>query len=62
VTASPEESPRIVEALAADGIRASIIGQVVDGPPRVQMRTADGLLPLPTFARDEIARVFEDPA
>ncbi len=60
VAASPEESRVMVEALGKAGIYASVIGQVVDGPPFVKMRTDDGVLPLPTFARDEVARVFAD--
>jgi len=58
VTAAPEESARMAEALMAAGIGATIIGQVVDGPPVVRMKTADGLLPLPTFERDELAPLF----
>jgi hydrogenase maturation factor len=59
VTAGPDEAMRMVEALTAKGIGATIIGQVVDGPPVVRMRTPDGMVPLPTFERDELARVLE---
>jgi hydrogenase expression/formation protein HypE len=59
VTAAPEDLSRMLEALAAAGIGASVIGQVVEGPPLVQVRTARGLHPLPTFDRDELARVFD---
>jgi hydrogenase maturation factor len=62
VSASPEESLPMVEALMSAGIHASIIGHVVEGPPAVQVRTTGELLPLPTFTRDEVARVFEEPA
>jgi hypothetical protein len=48
----------MVGALAEAGIGAAIIGQVVDGPPVVQVRRAGSLVPLPTFERDELARVF----
>ena len=58
LTAAPGESPRMVEALLAAGIRATVIGQVVAGPPAVQMKTPGGLVPLPTFERDELARLF----
>ena len=61
VSASPEESLPMVEALKSAGIHASVIGHVVEGSPEVQVRTAGGLFPLPTFTRDEIARVFEGP-
>jgi hydrogenase expression/formation protein HypE len=58
VAAESAEARRMVEALAEAGIGAAIIGQVVDGPPVVQMRKAGSLVPLPTFERDELARVF----
>jgi hydrogenase maturation factor len=60
VTVAPEESTRMVEALTGAGIGATIIGQVVDGPPVVQVRAPDGLRPMPTFERDELARLFEN--
>jgi hydrogenase expression/formation protein HypE len=62
VSTSPEESLPMVEALMSAGIHASVIGHVVEGPPTVRVRTAGGLFPLPTFTRDEVARVFEEPA
>lgn len=58
VTAAPGESARMVEALVAAGVRATVIGRVVDGPPAVQMKTANGLNQLPAFERDELARLF----
>lgn len=59
LAASPQDSGQMVSSLGAAGIGASVIGQVVEGPARVEMRTLAGLAPLPTFARDELARVFE---
>jgi hydrogenase expression/formation protein HypE len=59
VTASAEDAERMVEALNIAGIGASIIGQVIDGPPLVHAATASGVVPFPTFARDELARLFE---
>lgn len=59
IAAAPEESAEMVEALAAEGIEARIIGQVVTGSPEVQIRTAEGLVPLPTYDRDELAHLFE---
>jgi len=58
VAAAPDESPRMVQSLTGAGIRASVIGRVVAGPALVQMKTARGLVPMPTFERDEVARVF----
>jgi hydrogenase expression/formation protein HypE len=59
VTAGVEEAARMVGALASAGIGAQVIGRVVDGPPAVQMKTPGGLVPLPAFERDELARLFE---
>jgi hydrogenase expression/formation protein HypE len=61
VAAAPGESVRMVETLTAVGIRASVIGKVRAGEAGVQARTADGLVPLPLFERDELARLFEGP-
>jgi hydrogenase expression/formation protein HypE len=59
VAAAPEESTPMIEALAAAGIGAAIIGQVAEGPPQVQVRSTGGLAPLPCFAQDEVGRLFE---
>jgi hydrogenase maturation factor len=58
VAAAAEESEGMVAKLAAAGIRAQVIGRVVDGPPEVKMMTETGPQPLPTFERDELAQVF----
>jgi hydrogenase maturation factor len=59
VTAAPEDSSRMVDALISAGIRASVIGTVVEGPSSVWVKSADGLTSLPVFERDELARLFE---
>ena len=59
VTATPADAAQMLRALQAAGIGAQIIGHVVDGPPAVHVITPTGLVPLPTFARDELARLFE---
>jgi hydrogenase expression/formation protein HypE len=60
VAAAPDESSRMVETLAQEGIRAAVIGQVVEGPATVQVETPDGLAPLPIFEQDELTRLFAD--
>jgi hydrogenase maturation factor len=55
---APEQSAGMVEALHTAGISASVIGRMVDGPPVVQKRAPEGPVPLPTFERDELARLF----
>jgi hydrogenase maturation factor len=58
VTAAPEESEQMLEALTREGIGAAVIGRVVDGPAAVQMETPDGLAPMPIFEQDELTRLF----
>jgi hydrogenase maturation factor len=62
VTAAAKESARMIGALAQAGIPAAVVGQVVEGPVGVWVRTAGGLEPLPMFERDELARIFAEPA
>lgn len=59
IAAAKEESGDMVQALQTAGIPASVIGRVVAGPPTVHGETVKGLEPFPSFARDELARVFE---
>lgn len=58
VAAAPEESGRMVQQLEGAGINASVIGRMVEGSPEVRVTTDSGLVPLRTFERDELARVF----
>ncbi len=58
VTASPKDAARMVEALRLEGIGAAVIGKVVEGPVAVQMETPEGLVPVPLFEQDELARLF----
>jgi hydrogenase maturation factor len=55
---APRDSARMVAALKDTGIGASIIGRVGEGPADVTVSTAGGWARLPSFARDELARVF----
>ena len=59
VTASPADVRSMQRDLTAGGIDSEIIGEVVDGPPDVQVRTDRGLESLPAFERDELAHLFE---
>ncbi|HNS51049.1 MAG TPA: AIR synthase family protein [Anaerolineae bacterium] len=58
IAAAPEESGRMVHSLQEAGIRASVIGRVVDGPAEVRVTSPSGPQPLRMFERDELARVF----
>ena len=57
-----EDAPAVVSALSQNGIWAAVIGQAVAGHG-AWFRGADGSEePVPTFPRDEVARLFEDSA
>jgi len=59
IAAEPDRADAIVERLQSEGIAATIIGEAVPPERGCSLRTPDGSLrPLPTFARDEIARLF----
>jgi hydrogenase maturation factor len=62
VTASPGESRKMIQALLDVGIQACEIGRVVEGSPGVWATGPGGLEPLPSFERDELARLFENSA
>ncbi|HNT74115.1 MAG TPA: AIR synthase family protein [Anaerolineae bacterium] len=55
---APKDAPAILSALHSAGVAAAAIG-AVHAEPGVLLRDADGVRPLPTFPRDEIARLFE---
>ncbi len=61
IAVAPDDTERVIEALEAEGIAAAVIG-MIRKDPGVMLRDDDGLRPLPKFDRDEIARLFEDPA
>ena len=54
------EADRVVEALRSDQIEATVIGRVIDGVNvhACWPRFDDGIEPLRTFERDEIAKLF----
>jgi hydrogenase maturation factor len=57
ISAAPDESARMVEALGQAGIGAAVIGRVVEGPAIVQTKSPEGLTPLPLFEQDELTRL-----
>lgn len=59
IAADPHRTRQIVAALAKAGIKASRIGQVQPSEQGRLLVSPDGTRPLPTFARDEITRLFE---
>lgn len=53
-----DSAPDIVQALERESIPATVIGMIREAPG-VVLRSTHGEYPLPTFARDEIARFFD---
>lgn len=63
IAAESDRAAAIAERLHCGGIAATVIGRMVSEEEGCTIRTADQRSrPLPTFARDEIARLFERPA
>jgi hydrogenase maturation factor len=57
-TAPRDSAQQMVAALDAAGIQAAVIGSVEEGPARVDVKRAGGLVALPSFERDELAQLF----
>ncbi len=55
---APQDAEAVVQALRAEGIDAAVIG-TIRTEPGVLLRSGTTTRPLPTFPRDEIARLFE---
>lgn len=60
LTVSPEDTPRLLEAFYDAGVAANVVGRMMPRDHGLKMCTARGLVDLPTFARDEIARFFDE--
>jgi hydrogenase expression/formation protein HypE len=60
LTCDPADTPRLLEAFAQDGLRASVIGRMMPKDHGLKMLAPTGLADLPSFPRDEIARFFDD--
>lgn len=58
IAADPSYTPKIVADLAQAGIEASLIGRVQPAERGRWLLSSTGERPLPTFARDEITRLF----
>ena len=56
----PRDVPRLVEALASEGIEAAEIGRVTDPADGLKLRVDGEERDLPAFERDELARWFSD--
>ncbi len=60
MTLAPAEAGVVIHALAREAIDSHFIGQVVPAEQGVTLVDGTRRWPLPTFARDEIAKLFEE--
>lgn len=59
IAVAPGDAARVVAALEAEGIRAAAIGEATSHSEELVLIGPDGTeCPLPTFPRDELARLF----
>lgn len=54
----PADAARVIDALAKEKIPCAPIGRVVSKEEGIKLKTRDGVVDLPTFSRDELARVL----
>ncbi len=57
--AAPDRTDAVLAALAAEGIPAAVIGRVTEASAGLRLRSADGVVDLPSFPRDELARYMD---
>ena len=59
IAAAKDSAAAIIQRLQSEGIAAALIGEVVPVEEECRIRSPNRTLrPLPTFSRDEIARLF----
>lgn len=59
IAAAAKNSERIIQALVAEGISASVIAKVWERERGIKVAEKGKITDLPAFARDEVARLFE---
>ncbi len=59
ITAAAKDSEKVIRALAAEGICASVIAKVWERKKGIKVVERGKINDLPAFARDEVARLFE---
>ncbi|NOZ20966.1 MAG: hydrogenase expression/formation protein [Planctomycetes bacterium] len=58
IAADPADTENILQVLAAEGIKADVIGQLTEETEGLKMDSAGTVCDLPVFLADEIARLF----
>jgi len=56
ITCPPEDTSRLLDAFAQNGILASVVGKMTARDHGLKMQTPSGPVDLPSFPRDELAR------
>lgn len=56
---APSDAATVIEALNSEHIRCAEIGRVVLPHQGLALQTSEGVIPLPTFARDELVAALE---
>jgi len=56
----PSDSKTLIQSLNAENIEAQEIGRVTEFETGLKMHSTEGIIDLPTFERDELARWFDD--
>ena len=59
IAVASKDSERVIQALTAEGISASVIAEVWEREKGVKLAERGKITDLPSFARDEVARLFE---
>jgi len=59
IAVGAKDSARVIRALEGDGISASVIAKVWERDRGVKLAQRGKIVDLPSFARDEVARLFE---
>ncbi len=59
LTLSPQDAPGLLSALEKAGVQAWEIGRVTGAEGGVLLRGPEGVKPMPTFERDELARYLD---
>ena len=60
IVLAPQDSAKVIKALADQGIPAVVIGRVWEKEKGVKVREGKNWRDLPVFARDEMVRLFEE--
>lgn len=58
LTLPPSEAERVLGAIGQLGVRAAIIGEIIEDKKRLELERGSEAIELPSFERDEITKLF----